>query len=944
MGLLPQGPGTDLARAAGENCVARKYEVLEGIGAGRRREVVAHLFFAEPSGGVSPNDVPVVLIHGKAGYGNDMWGGTVTWNLAAGTVSNPDTTFATDVGALDNVAVYRFEYEEDEKWVDHKSVGGQFRQAIHCLYLAHGRPVVVVGHSLGGLVAQHVAKENGPVEKIGLVITLGTPYEGSQLAVDVDDISPGGPCFLGALCIVQDVLELAVEVGFDVNTEAGNALKVGSAAIAELSGGRWSGADLVEPKWAAPVFAIGTQILFFYTAMTKTLGLFGSNVLGVETLGDVVVRRESATGGALRATDEYQETKCHPVYDTSKDIIRWEEWLNPEVESDFSVDLNLNPDIYRVLLRLLDMRESACYHDNLPNTDTLRKAVLDRIEKYIADNDDADVAEPPKETADSGFDAGGMFRIAAGDEHSCVIGSDGKIECWGSNRDSRASPPDGRFSAVAAGDEHSCGINIDGMVECWGEDTYGGASPPAGRFSAVAAGDEHSCGINIDGMVECWGENDYGETKPAAGSFTAIGAGDDFACGIKTDQRIVCWGNDRGGRAVPPGGTFGALAVGDHHSCAIRTSNFTITCWGDSYWGEASEPPTGKFVAIAAGGKFSCAITNDIGQETVCWGFSGFGITDPPAGRFSAIAAGDAHSCGINIEGTVECWGENDNGQTTPPDGHSNTNSGFDAGGMFRIAAGDEHSCVIGSDGKIECWGSNRDSRASPPDGRFSAVAAGDEHSCGINIDGMVECWGEDTYGGASPPAGRFSAVAAGDEHSCGINIDGMVECWGENDYGETKPAAGSFTAIGAGDDFACGIKTDQRIVCWGNDRGGRAVPPGGTFGALAVGDHHSCAIRTSNFTITCWGDSYWGEASEPPTGKFVAIAAGGKFSCAITNDIGQETVCWGFSGFGITDPPAGRFSAIAAGDAHSCGINIEGTVECWGENDNGQTTPPDGG
>ena len=387
-GMVPRGglaaavADTDLARAAAGDCVTT-YKHVEGSG---RTSTIsfAHLLRAEPSDGVSPY-FPVVLIHGKAGYGNDIWDGFETWNPAAGTVSNPGkTTFARDVGDIDNVVVYRFEYEEDEKWVNHKSVGGLFREAINCLYEEYGRPVVVVAHSMGGLVAQHVAKENGPVEKIGLVITLGTPYEGSQLAVDIDDISPRR-CFFASFCLFLNLLEVFVEVFGTVNSEAGRALRVGSAAIAELSGGRWEGSDLVAASWAAPVFAIGTQIHFVFKAFGKHLG--------VGKLGDVVVRLESATGGeAIGPANQYEKNSCHIVFDEDESRIRWGKIADPAIESDFTV-LGLDPDIYTVLGRMSNLKQSPCHHDNLPNTDTLRQTALDRIKKYITDNWEKSAAE-----------------------------------------------------------------------------------------------------------------------------------------------------------------------------------------------------------------------------------------------------------------------------------------------------------------------------------------------------------------------------------------------------------------------------------------------------------------------------------------------------------------------------------------------------------------------
>ena len=48
---------------------------------------------------------------------------------------------------------------------------------------ARGRPIDVVGHSMGGLVATYVAKHLDPGARIRRVVTLGTPHRGTALAL-----------------------------------------------------------------------------------------------------------------------------------------------------------------------------------------------------------------------------------------------------------------------------------------------------------------------------------------------------------------------------------------------------------------------------------------------------------------------------------------------------------------------------------------------------------------------------------------------------------------------------------------------------------------------------------------------------------------------------------------------------------------------------------------
>jgi hypothetical protein len=61
--------------------------------------------------------------------------------------------------------------------------------------------------------------------------------------------------------------------------------------------------------------------------------------------------------------------------------------------------------------------------------------------------------------------------VATSGEHTCAVHADGSLECWGDNRNSDVSGPNGAggmFAQVAAGDEFTCAVDVDSHLQCWG--------------------------------------------------------------------------------------------------------------------------------------------------------------------------------------------------------------------------------------------------------------------------------------------------------------------------------------------------------------------------------------------------------------------------------------------------------------------------------------------
>ncbi len=108
--------------------------------------------------------------------------------------------------------------------------------------------------------------------------------------------------------------------------------------------------------------------------------------------------------------------------------------------------------------------------------------------------------------------------FAVGRYHTCGLGGDGTIFCWGCapSRDrwkgfirrvshGQCGEWRGHFVQVTAGDRHTCGLSDDGAITCWGQDEFGQLQVPEGTYLAVTGGRSHTCALDINGAATCWG-------------------------------------------------------------------------------------------------------------------------------------------------------------------------------------------------------------------------------------------------------------------------------------------------------------------------------------------------------------------------------------------------------------------------------------------------------
>lgn len=155
----------------------------------------------------------------------------------------------------------------------------------------------------------------------------------------------------------------------------------------------------------------------------------------------------------------------------------------------------------------------------------------------------------PRDTPQRVGSASDWRTVSAGNAHTCAIKTSGELYCWGEasswgrlglgatdpgaaadvRSPERLTSPALTWDSVVAGQFHSCAIGSDREIYCWGLAFRGATgtgtgdtvyvptrvATESGPWSHVATGWSHTCGRQMDGDYFCWGE--------AAGSRTGTG-------------------------------------------------------------------------------------------------------------------------------------------------------------------------------------------------------------------------------------------------------------------------------------------------------------------------------------------------------------------------------------------------------------------------------------
>lgn len=285
---------------------------------------------------------------------------------------------------------------------------------------------------------------------------------------------------------------------------------------------------------------------------------------------------------------------------------------------------------------------------------------------------------------------------------------------------------------------------------------------------------------------------------------------------------------------------------------------------------------------------------------------------------FLEVSGGRFHTCALDSTGTIRCWGGDARGQTSfrPLDAD-----------WKHVTSGEEFSCAVHEDGRACCWGSDEfrqiqdnpggaqcadPSQAIPGD--WDQISAGHEFACALNRQGYATCWGQDEHGQVSeaPTGVELQAIAAGGTHACAITAsDGRILCWGRNDQGgpvDYVPQNSfdiNYTRIVSGADYSCAIRQDQGLRCWGHNDVGQTSAPSdaGPYSLLAATDRTTCGILEAQ-TLSCWGLNNQYQVTDAPDNVSVHwVGLGFNHGCAIRND-NDHVICWGQNVDGQATPP----------------------------------------
>lgn len=331
----------------------------------------------------------------------------------------------------------------------------------------------------------------------------------------------------------------------------------------------------------------------------------------------------------------------------------------------------------------------------------------------------------------------------------------------------------------------------------------------------------------------------------------------------------------------------------------------------------------------------------------------------------ATVSGSHAHDCAVAAEGALWCWGANDAGQLgIGPDGTASWSDPISIEGVapwVSVGVARGHTCSIQHDGSLWCWGDNTHGQLGVGDVSMSdepvrvdedadwvRLALGTSHTCGLQSDGSLWCWGSNENGnlglGPDTPSDfvarqpmlvstGWSEIDAGTAHTCGIRDDGTLWCWGDNSLrqlglgSDVQPhyspelvtADSDWASVSSGSVHSCSLKQSGKLYCWGHNQDG----------ALGHGDDDLQNPR--NFV-----PSQVGLATD-----WTSVSAGDWRTCGVHGDGSLQ--CWGQNlqgelGIGDDSPywsptqvGTAAWLDVATGGDRTCALRDDSTLWCWG-------------
>eukprot|EP00756_Hemistasia_phaeocysticola_P001638 Hpha_TRINITY_DN11153_c0_g1::TRINITY_DN11153_c0_g1_i2::g.28243::m.28243 len=151
--------------------------------------------------------------------------------------------------------------------------------------------------------------------------------------------------------------------------------------------------------------------------------------------------------------------------------------------------------------------------------------------------------------------------LHASAHQTCVTNADGRMRCWGWNKDCRLGIRDSNNRGDATG---SMGVNLPFI------DTTSNGTSAAPQFYVGSRG---GCSVSSSGETRCWGDDEYG-----------------YNGGETTGD--ICSPSDTGAALLPvptaaqqrPCTVF-QVVLAHRHSCLLCSDRLTVYCWGQGEYG-----------------------------------------------------------------------------------------------------------------------------------------------------------------------------------------------------------------------------------------------------------------------------------------------------------------------------------------------------------------------